>query len=184
MEGLSCNRDCGLNVFCHDGIWQWTQGSCPICAAPNTPIATPAGDRPIAALAVGDLVYSVDHEAIVVVPIARIGRTRVTSHRVVTVELNDGSVLEMSPGHRFANGFAFGEITPGTVVDAQRVVVSAELVPYGFEATYDILPASSSGTYYAAGVPIASTLVDVGSFGSAPTNGPAHSALTSSAFGL
>jgi TRAP-type uncharacterized transport system substrate-binding protein len=66
----------------------------------------------------------------------------------------------MSSGHRTGNGIPFGELEAGVAIDAQRVVVSAELVPYTHDATYDILPASSSGTYYAAGVLIASTLVD------------------------
>jgi hypothetical protein len=33
-----------------------------------------------------------------------------------------------------------------------------EIVPYGHPYTYDILPASKSGTYFAAGVLIGSTL--------------------------
>src|SRR5262249_18017295 len=44
---------------------------CPecVCASPDTPIATPQGNRPIAELAVGDLVYSVDRDAVVAVPV-------------------------------------------------------------------------------------------------------------------
>jgi hypothetical protein len=109
-------------------------------------------------------VYSVDHDAIVAVPVVRMGRTPVTSHHVVRIELSDGSVLEMSPGHRIGNGLPFGDLRAGMAIDAQRAVVSAELVPYTHQATYDILPASSSGTYYAAGVLIASTLAEEGSF--------------------
>ena len=37
-------------------------------------------------------------------------------------------------------------------------VVSAELVPYTHSHTYDILPASDTGAYYAGGVLIGSTL--------------------------
>jgi hypothetical protein len=37
-------------------------------------------------------------------------------------------------------------------------VASAELVPYGYDATYDVLPASSTGTYFVAGALIGSTL--------------------------
>jgi hypothetical protein len=35
-----------------------------ICASPDTPIATPDGDKPIASLHAGDLVYSVDHRVV------------------------------------------------------------------------------------------------------------------------
>ena len=50
------------------------EGSCPlgcktcVCTSPDTPIATPSGERAIAELRVGDLVYSVDHGATVAVP--------------------------------------------------------------------------------------------------------------------
>jgi hypothetical protein len=133
-------------------------GYCPICAAPNTPIATPNGDRPIASLRVGDLVYSVDHGAIVSVPLERVGRTPVASHRVMRVVLTDGAVLEISAGHPTADGRKFGELTAGSALDESHAVASAELVPYAYDATYDVLPASSTGTYFAAGALIASTL--------------------------
>ena len=37
-------------------------------------------------------------------------------------------------------------------------VVEAQLIDYEHAFTHDILPASSTGTYFAAGVPIGSTL--------------------------
>jgi hypothetical protein len=134
------------------------RGACPICASPDTPIATPEGDRPIASLRVGDMVYSVDRDAIVAVPLTGVGRTPVASHRVVRVVLSSGAVLEMSPGHRTARGVAFGELIAGSAFDDDHVVVSAELVPYMHDATYDVLPASSSRAYFAGGALVASTL--------------------------
>jgi hypothetical protein len=159
MQGATCGRDCNLVVRCDAGVWQWIRGACPICAAPDTPIATPSGERPIASLAIGDLVYSVDHDAIVAVPIVRVGRTPVAAHRVIRVVLTDGAILQMSPGHRTADGRPFADLTAGLTLDAQHSVLSAELVPYAYEATYDILPKSSTGTYFAAGVLIESTLL-------------------------
>src|SRR5262249_5108717 len=49
--GASCGRDCELIRRCAGGMWQWIRGSCPICAAPDTPI----GDRPIGALVASTL---------------------------------------------------------------------------------------------------------------------------------
>ena len=49
-----------------------------VCASPTTPVATPVGDRPIADLEVGDLVYSIDHSSLAVVPIKRVHRQPVT----------------------------------------------------------------------------------------------------------
>ena len=72
--------------------------------------------------------------------------------------LDGGAVLEISPGHPTADGRTFGELRAHALLDAQHEVVSAELVPYRHAATYDILPASSTGTYFAAGALIGSTL--------------------------
>ena len=156
--GASCGPDCTLPITCTDGVWHWGQAQCPMCAAPNTPIVTPNGERPIASLRVGDLVYSVDHDAIVAVPLLKVGHTSVAQHHVVRVALADGRVLEISPGHPTADGRTFGELVAGGKLDAEHWVQSAELVPYLYDATYDILPASSTGTYYAAGALIGSTL--------------------------
>jgi hypothetical protein len=129
-----------------------------VCASPNTPIATPLGDREIASLRPGDLVYSVHDDAIVAVPILRVGHTRVFSHSVVRVTLSSGAVIEMSAGHPTGDGRKFGDLRPGSRLDDIYSVRSAEVVPYGHDATYDILPASSTGTYFAAGALVGSTI--------------------------
>ncbi len=156
--GASCGPDCTLTITCTGGLWQWGRGMCPICAAPDTPIATPDGEKPIASLQVGDLVYSEDHDAIVIVPLLAVGHTAVAHHRVVRVTLVDGRVLEISPGHPTADGRTFGDLRAGSTLDPEHGVRSAEVVPYSYDATFDILPASSTGTYYAAGALIGSTL--------------------------
>ena len=129
-----------------------------MCAAPDTPIATPFGERPIAELRVGDLVYSVDEGAIVAVPIARIGSIPVSAHHVLRITLDDGAVLNISPGHPLANGRPLSSLRVGDSLDEQHVVRSSELVPYAYFRTYDILPSSSSGSYFAAGALLGSTL--------------------------
>lgn len=147
-------------IDCKSGIWEWLGGAayCPVCAAPETPIATPDGDRPIASLRVGDWVYSVDHDAVVAVPLVRVNRTPVFAHHVMRVVLEGGATLEVSPGHPTADGRSFGELTRGALLDGQHRIVSVKLVPYTRNATYDILPASNTGTYFAAGALIGSTL--------------------------
>jgi hypothetical protein len=138
-------------------------GTCPKgclgcrCASPDTPIATPSGERPIADLVPGDLVYSVEHDAVVVVPILRVNRTPAHDHQVVRVALGSGRVLEISGPHPTADGRTFGDLRAGGVLDGVPIV-GAERVPYAHPFTYDILPASSSGAYYAAGALIGSTL--------------------------
>jgi hypothetical protein len=46
----------------------------------------------------------------------------------------------------------------GGDLDDTHGVVSAELVDYAHDRTYDILPRSSTGTYFAAGALVGSTL--------------------------
>ncbi|HEX2875817.1 MAG TPA: Hint domain-containing protein [Polyangiaceae bacterium] len=157
-DGLQCGTSCELPIRCEGGVWQWGQEMCPICAAPDTPIATPQGERAIAELRVGDLVYSVDDGAIVAVPIVRAGSTPVQNHRVMRLLLQSGARLEISPGHPMADGRPLSELQAGGRLDEQHAVVSVELVPYAYARTYDILPASSTGTYFAAGALLGSTL--------------------------
>ncbi len=155
---LQCGYDCELTVACLYGQWRYTRGPCPICAAPDTPIATPSGPRPIASLRVGELVYSVDQAGIVAVPIVRTGSTPVVNHRVLRLVLSDGAVLEMSPGHPTADGRVLSDLLRGGTLDEHHSIVEAELVPYCQPRTYDILPASSTGSYFAAGALVGSTL--------------------------
>ena len=140
----TCRGGDGICAFC-------------ICAAPDTPIATPSGDRPIAELRVGDPVYSVDDDAIVVVPIAEVQRTRVVAHHVIEVRLESGPVLQVSAGHPTADGRTFADLVGGGQLDGQRIL-EAHTIAYPHQYTHDILPASSTGTYFAGGALIGSTL--------------------------
>jgi len=139
-------------------------GTCPMgcapiceCASPDTPIATPDGERAIASLRVGDLVYSIDGNAVKVVPIVRVKQTPVTRHHVIRVQLASGVALEISGGHPTADGRSFSDLRAGSLLDGVPVI-SAEKVPYSYSSTFDILPASSSETYFAGGALIGSTI--------------------------
>lgn len=153
-----CNRDTmvtGSTGICTDAdtICRWGVR----CASPDTAIATPSGERRIADLIEGDLVYSADHGSLVPVPLMLVSHTPVLDHRVVRVTLESGRVLEISPGHPTADGRFFSDLRAGDVLDG-IAITSAELVPYGHAFTYDILPASETGTYVAGGALIGSTL--------------------------
>jgi hypothetical protein len=122
-------------------------------------IATPRGDRRIGELGPSDTVYSVDRNATVAVPILRLSRARAVHHSMVRVTLQDGSVLSMSPRHPTSDGRVFGDLIAGGLLDGRRIV-SVEKVLYEHPFTYDLLPASDSGMYFASGVLIGSTLHD------------------------
>jgi hypothetical protein len=149
-------------------------GTCPlgcngcVCASPDTPIATPSGDQPIAALRPGDLVYSMDHGRVAAVPIRSINSVEAKDHAVVEVTLVSGAVLAISPQHPTANGRPFGELGAGDALDGVAIT-KVRLVPYLHARTYDILPDSDTGTYFAGGVLIGSTLSPGGAKVQSPT---------------
>jgi hypothetical protein len=127
------------------------------CAAPDTPIATPTGERPIAELRPGDLVFSADDGALVAVPLLQVSRTPAAGHVVVHLVTARGAVLDVSGPHPTADGRHFADLKVGDTLDG-AAIVRREVVPYPHAFTYDILPASSTGTYVAAGMLIGSTL--------------------------
>lgn len=133
------------------------------CAAPDTPIATPAGEVAIASLRPHDLVYSVDAAgAVVVVPVLKVSKLPAPAgHVAVRVRLASGRSFEMSPGHPTAAGGRLAALAAGDLLGDEEVA-AVDVVPYAYATTHDILPASASGAYFAAGALVGSTLVEVG----------------------
>ena len=138
-------------------------GTCPkgctkcVCNSPDTPIATPTGNRAIASLREGDLVYSMDRGKMRAVAIRMVQRVEAPNHTVVRSTLASGVVLEISPRHPLADGRTFGDLRAGHHLDGV-FVAAVERVAYTHSHTYDILPDSDTGTYFAGGVLIASTI--------------------------
>jgi hypothetical protein len=139
------------------------RGTCPtgcqscICASPDTLIATPDGERRIAELVEGDLVYSVEADAIVVVPILATHREPARGHAVPRLSLTNGAVLEISAGHPTADGRVLGDVQRGDRL-GEIAVTNVVYVAYRHPYTYDILPASSTHAYFAEGALIGSSL--------------------------
>jgi Hint domain len=136
-----------------------TRPNCPICLARGTRIATPDGEVSVEDVRVGMHVWSIDATGRRFVAIvARIGRTPVPpTHEVVRLVLDDGRVLQASPGHPLADGRLLGTLMAGDSVDG-ATVMSATLEPYDGGFTYDLLPDGPTGTYFADGIPLSSTL--------------------------
>jgi Hint domain-containing protein len=133
--------------------------ACPICLARGTLISTPKGQLPVEQLARGDLVWTIGPDGSqVAARIESVGSMAVPhTHRVVHLVLADGREVWASPGHPTADGRTLGALRAGDQVAGARVV-SAELVPYGGGATFDLLPAGATGAYWANGIPLGSTL--------------------------
>jgi len=175
VENYLCTTACNTDANCTDaarprcnrpstsgtgGICTSAEFSCAwgaVCASPDTMVATPEGERPISELRTGDLVLSIDEGVLRIVPIRATQRIPVTGHHVVRITLSSGRVVEMSEGHPTAEGVPFRMLTLGTRL-GEATVSALELVPYAFDATYDILPGSDTGTYIAAGALVGTTM--------------------------
>jgi hypothetical protein len=132
---------------------------CPICLARGTRIATPSGDVAVEELRIGDVIWTLDAAGTrVALPLVEIGSTPVpATHRVVQLRLSDGRAVDVSPGHPTVDGRKVGDLAAGDRYDG-AIVVSAELNPYAGGATFDVLPEGATGTYWANGVLLGSTL--------------------------
>jgi len=137
------------------------QPPCPICLARGTRIATPDGEQRVEDLRPGMAVWTVDGLGQRVPGrILEIGSTPVpATHRVVHLVLTDGRTVDVSPGHRLPDGRPIGDLRPGDLVDG-TTVVSAALKAYDGGATFDLLPSGGTGTYWANGILLASTLAE------------------------
>ncbi|MGH2621133.1 MAG: Hint domain-containing protein [Anaerolineales bacterium] len=133
--------------------------TCPICLDGATRIATPDGELAVEELKAGMLVWSMDDSGSrIAAPILRTVRVRVPlDHSMIHLVLEDGRELIASPGHPLADGRRLGTVLLGEHLEGSPVVL-AEWVEWEGTYTYDILPASETGLYWANGVLLRSTL--------------------------
>jgi len=146
-----------ISLESHDPTRFPGRGGCPICLAATARIATPNGEIPVAELHPGMLVWTIDAGHRVAAPISVVGHTRAPfGHRVIRVALADGRAVVASAGHPTADGRRVGDLNPGDLLDGSRVLTT-ESLPYAGD-TWDLLPLSSTGEYWADGVLLGSTL--------------------------
>ena len=161
-----CVQKCGPPVprgdEPHPGYYCQLKGYqqiCPICLASNTRISTPEGGVNVKDIQVGMKIWSLDEkgektESTVI----RVTKTPVPStHKVMHLTLSDEREVWVSPNHPAANGKLVGDLKAGGTYDGAGIT-SAKLVPYWDNATYDILPGTKSGLYWANGILLRSTL--------------------------
>ena len=133
--------------------------TCPICLVEGTLIATPAGQIPVEKLIKGDIVWTMDATGNRIA--AEIVATKSTPvpvfFRAVRIELNDGRTVTASPWHPTADGRVMSDYRVGDILDGAKVVRTDEIAYEGGK-TYDILPAGSTGFYWANGILLGSTL--------------------------
>jgi len=132
---------------------------CPICLAASTMIATPQGAVRVTDVRAGTVVWTETAAgARIAAPVVEIGSMAVPpGHLMVHLKLADGRELLVSPGHPTADGRESGALRAGEELDGSTITLW-ELVPYTEDRTYDILPAGSTGHYWANGILMGSTL--------------------------
>jgi Hint domain len=133
--------------------------NCPICLAAGTLIATPNGNVRVTDVRPGMIVWTAAGDgARIAAPVVKIGSIQVPAgHLMVHLVLADGRDLLASPGHRTADDRSLGSLARGESLDGSTIT-TWELVPYAGDRTYDLLPAGPTGTYWANGVQLSSTL--------------------------
>lgn len=168
-DGYKCVQGCGPPVvrvgdkppgyFCEVEELANKPRNCPICLASNTQISTPVGDINVRDLKIGMKVYSTNSfgQRIIADIIKTSNTTTPITHKVVYLILADGRELWVSPNHPAANGLEVGQLQIGQSYNGS-VILSAELVPYWDNKTYDLLPNSETGFYFANGILMGSTL--------------------------
>lgn len=167
--GYQCIQDCGAPVarendppplyHCVTNETAIRPRTCPICLASNALIATPNGDILVSQIVKGMKVWSVDEAGRKVAgTVTEINKTEVAqSHQVVHLVMADNREVWVSPNHPLVNGQSVGSLKVGDVYDGSRIIVAA-LVQYWDNYTYDILPDSATGQYWADGILLGSTL--------------------------
>jgi len=132
--------------------------ACPICLTGGTLIDTPNGPVRIDRLEPGAIVWTTGVSGVREAgPVLRVASMEGGPGFAVHVRLSDGRELWASPNHQLADGRRLVDLLPGVSVDGGRVAL-AELLPSS-AATYDLLPAGPTGTYWANGILLASTLM-------------------------
>lgn len=168
-KGYRCVQDCGPPVarendptpasHCISDAEAAKPRMCPICLASNTQISTPDGSVNIKALRAGMRVWSLSNDGTKVASIVKqVTRTPVPkTHRVVHLTLSDAREVWVSPNHPTTDARTVGQLKAGDAYDG-ATVRATDLMSYWDDATYDLLPDSETGRYWANGVLLGSTL--------------------------
>ena len=133
--------------------------TCPICLVQGTLIDTPQGQIPVEQLVKGMTVWTQDDSGKRIA--MEIVETAVTpvplDFQAVRIKLDDGRTVTASGQHPTAAGRAIADYQIGDMLDGARVV-STSYITYTGGKTYDLLPAGTTGLYWANGILLGSTL--------------------------
>lgn len=142
--GCICGFPCGQN-----------------CLPGSTTISTVNGNIPISKLGKDDYVWSMNKKGQkILVPIKFISHIHTNPyHEVTHLKLSDGRCLYASKRHPTVNG-CISELEYSGYYDGAKIE-SIQTIPYFNKTTYDLLPDSDTGFYWANNILIGSSLKNV-----------------------
>lgn len=131
----------------------------PVCLSSDAMIDTPSGAVRVTDIQAGMPVWTLDATGLRVrsVVAQTVRRPVLPGASIVHLALSDGRQVQVSAGHPTTDGRMIGDLTAGDVLDGARVV-KAEVEAYEQPAKYDLLPAGETGSYWANGIPMNSTI--------------------------
>jgi hypothetical protein len=133
--------------------------TCPICLAGGTLIASPTGEIAVEILQPGMTVWSPGSNGrLSAVKILKTSQSKVGKNSLILeITLADGRSLTASPEHPSAEYRPLADYRAGDELDGS-VITDIAYISYKGEVTFDLLPESPSGCYYANGILVGSTL--------------------------
>jgi len=145
-----CSIGCICNFFCGQN-----------CLPGSIVISTMHGDVRIKDIRESDFVWSMDKKGKkILVPIKYISHIRTNPyHEIAHVTLCDGRSHSASKNHPTINGY-IAELKCGEYYDGAKIE-SVQTTPYLHKTTYDLLPDSDTGFYWANGILMGSALKNV-----------------------
>lgn len=123
------------------------------CCSKDTKVLTTYGEKSISNIKVGDFVLTENNKFEKVI---MINKVPVLNHMVLQLTFSDKTILKVSPNHPTADMRLVKDLKAGDLLTKE--IIEIKLIPYNYKYTYDILPDSLTGTYYANGILIGSTL--------------------------
>lgn len=149
----------GGPLGCVSNSYQCEGINCPKCLSKQTLIDSPKGAKQAAEIKIGDLVWSKNENGEKIsVPVIKISKRDVTNKAsLLKVTLSDSRNIIVSPNHPTADHTLFKNLQIGQALDNAKIV-KMEVILYTDQFTYDLLPDSSTGFYWANGILVGSTL--------------------------
>jgi hypothetical protein len=134
-------------------------GGCPVCLEWSARIATPRGDVLVPDIRPGDLVWTTDSGGRrVAAEVQRVARRPTPGpHLMLRLALTDGRVLVAAGAHPGADGRSLRQLRVGQRYDG-ATVIRTDWVTSTAPATFDLLPAGTTGRYWVNDILVGSTL--------------------------